>query len=47
MPSKVWDEITHPFPNLNGYAVEVWEGVSISVPYFIIDEINYPHWDLS
>ena len=22
---KVWDEITYPFPNSNGYAVEVWE----------------------
>ena len=25
---KVWDEITHPFPNLNGYTVEVWEWIS-------------------
>ena len=23
MPSKVWDEITHPFLNFNGCAVEV------------------------
>ena len=23
--SKVWDEITYPFPNFNGAAVEVWE----------------------
>ena len=23
MPSKVWDEITYPFPNINGAAVEV------------------------
>ena len=24
IPSKVWDEITYPFPNLNGCTVEVW-----------------------
>ena len=22
-PFKVWDEITYPFPNFNGWAVEV------------------------
>ena len=22
---KVWDEITYPFPNLKGVAIEVWE----------------------
>ena len=22
---KVWDGITHPFPNVNGYTVEFWE----------------------
>ena len=21
---KVWDEITYPFPNFNGFTVEVW-----------------------
>ena len=25
LPSKVWDEITYPIPNFNGYTVEVWE----------------------
>ena len=24
MPIKEWDEITNPFPNVNGYTVEVW-----------------------
>ena len=24
MPSKVWDEIIHPFPNVNDATVEVW-----------------------
>ena len=23
--SNVWDEITYPFPNFNGCAIEVWE----------------------
>ena len=23
MPSKVWDEVTYPFPNLNGSTIEV------------------------
>ena len=27
MPSKVWDEITYPLSNFNGYSVEVWEWV--------------------
>ena len=22
---NVWDEITYPFPNFNGFTVEVWE----------------------
>ena len=25
---KVWDEITYPFPNFNGKAVEVWKLIS-------------------
>ena len=26
--SKVWDEITYPFPNSSGTAIEVWEWIS-------------------
>ena len=33
MPSKVWDEITYPFPNFNGATVEVWEWISYSTFY--------------
>ena len=29
MPSKVWDEITYPFPKFNGCTIEVWEWISI------------------
>ena len=42
MPSKVWDAITHPFPNLNGYIVEVWKWISNYIPHFILDVITYP-----
>ena len=28
IPYKVSDEITYPFPNINGETVEVWEGIS-------------------
>ena len=27
MPSKVWGEITYPFPNFNGKSIEVWEWI--------------------
>ena len=27
-PEKVWYEITYPFPNFNGAAIEVWESLS-------------------
>ena len=48
MPTKVWDEITYPFPNFAHVAtVEVWEWISNSTPHFIIDIITYPSWDLS
>ena len=29
--NKVWDEITYPFPNLNGTAVEVSEWISNTI----------------
>ena len=30
---QVWDEVTYPFPNFNGEAVEVWEWISNSIPH--------------
>ena len=42
MPGEVLDEITHPFPNFNGAAVEVWEWLSNFIPHFIMDVITYP-----
>ena len=41
MSSKVWDEITYPFPNFNGCAIEVWEWISEFIPHFILDVITY------
>ena len=32
--SKVWDEITYPFPNFNGCAIEFWEWISNFIPHF-------------
>ena len=42
---KVWDEITHPFPNFNGATIEVWEWMSNFIPHFIMGVITYPCWD--
>ena len=32
-----WDEITYPFPNFNGYTVEVWEWISKFTTQFLLD----------
>ena len=37
MPSKVWDEITHSFPNFTGATVELWEWISNFIPHVIKD----------
>ena len=47
MPSKVWDEITYPFPNFNSCVTELGNEISNFIPHFIMDVINYPSWDLS
>ena len=41
MLSKVWDEITDPFPNFNGCTVEVWEWISNFTPYVKMAVITY------
>ena len=43
MLSKVGDEITCPFPNYNGFTVEVWEWISKFTSHFIMDVITYPY----
>ena len=42
MPNEVWDEITYPFPNFNGWTVEVWEWIINFIPHFIMGAITYP-----
>ena len=42
MLSKVWDEITYLFPNLNGCIIDIWERISNFVPHFIMGVISYP-----
>ena len=41
---KVWDKITYPFPNFNGYTAEVWEWISNSIPHFTGHVTTYPCW---
>ena len=43
---KAWDEITYPFSNFNGGAVEVWDWISNFIQHFTGYDITYP-WDLS
>ena len=47
MPSKLWDEITYPFPNFNAATVEVWEWICNFITHFIMNVIAYPCWDLN
>ena len=37
MPTKIWDEITYPFPNFNGATVDVWEWMIHFIPHFVMD----------
>ena len=41
---KVWDEVTYPFPNSNGFTVEVWEWISHFIAHSILNVITYPCW---
>ena len=41
---KAWHEITYPFSNFNGGAVEVWKWVNNVIQHFIMDVITYPCW---
>ena len=47
MPRKIWDEITDPFPNVNGCAFKVWEWVSNYTQYFTMNVIAYTGYHLS
>ena len=45
MTSKVWHEITWPFPNR--CTTEVCEWISYFIPHFMMNVITYPCWNLS
>ena len=45
--NKVWDKITYPITNFNGFTVEIWEWVSNFISHLIMDVINWPCYDLS
>ena len=45
LASKVWDEITYPFPNFNSCTIKIWEWISNLIPHFIMDLITYPWWN--
>ena len=47
LPSKVWDEIAYPFPNFNGFTIEVSKWMSNFIPHFMMGVITYPCWDLN
>ena len=40
MFSKVWNEITYPFPDFNGYTVEVWEWISNFILHIVTGVIH-------
>ena len=42
MLCKVWGELTYPFPNFNGWTVEVWKWISKFISHLLMDVITYP-----
>ena len=43
-PGKVWDKITYPFRNFNGFTIEVWKWIIWNfIPHFIMDVIILLH----
>ena len=47
MPSKVWDEITYPFPKRNGCIVDALEWISNCFSHCIMGVITFPCCDWS
>ena len=39
---KVWDEITHPFPNFNSATIDIWEWISNSIPHCPCNYLSMP-----
>ena len=45
MSNKMGNDITYPFQNVNGEAIDVSEWLSNFILHFIVDVITYPWWD--
>ena len=43
----MWYEITYPFPDFNNATIQVWEWISVFIPYFTGYMIIHPCCDLS
>ena len=44
---RIWDEVTYPFPNLNGETNEAWERISNFISYISGHVITYTSWNKS
>ena len=42
---EMWNKITYPYSNFNGYTIEDLELVSIFIPQFNQQVNTYPYWD--
>ena len=39
MSTKLWDEITYPFPNFISCSVEIWKRISDFITHFVMNVI--------
>ena len=49
MSSKFLDEITYPFPNVNGGTIEIWDRISNFIPHItmhLLGDYFLPSTDL-
>ena len=43
MPSKMWDEMSYPSPNVNCCTIEVWEWISYFIAHSVISTLRWRH----
>ena len=43
MPNRAWCQITYPFPNSNGWTIDVWQGINNFIPHLIKDGIIHAY----
>ena len=41
------DRVTHPFPNFNGFTIEVWVWINTYFPDRVAGVVTYPCWNKS